>query len=130
MGIPIQNTYVYSLSFADDQVVLAQDHDDMEYMARNLKEEYEEWRLTINLEKNENVCIGEGKESVKLEGGKEIKPCTECTYLGTIMDQLGENTTDIKHRINQARKAINALNSVWWQKKILLKTENYTFIKL
>ena len=38
MGIPIQNTYVYSLSFADDQVVLAQDDDDMEYMARKLKE--------------------------------------------------------------------------------------------
>jgi len=51
MGIPIQNTYVYSHSFADDQVLLAQDHDDMEYMARKLKEEYEKWGLTINLEK-------------------------------------------------------------------------------
>jgi len=37
MGIPIQNTYVYSFNFADDQVLLAQDHDDMEYMARKLK---------------------------------------------------------------------------------------------
>ena len=34
-------TYVYSLIFADDQVLLAQDHDDMEYMARKLKEEHE-----------------------------------------------------------------------------------------
>jgi len=34
MGIPIQNTCVYSLSFADGQVLLAQDHGDMEYMAR------------------------------------------------------------------------------------------------
>ena len=31
----IQKTYVHSLNFADDQVLLAQDHDDMEYMARN-----------------------------------------------------------------------------------------------
>ena len=30
--------YVYSLSFADDQVVLAQDRDDMECMARKLKD--------------------------------------------------------------------------------------------
>ena len=54
-GIPIQNTYVcmyvYSLSFADDQVLLAQDSDDMECMAKKLKERYEEWGLTINLEK-------------------------------------------------------------------------------
>ena len=55
MGIPIQNTYVYSLSFADDQVVLAQDHDDMEYMTRKLKEEYKEWGLTINLEKTKYI---------------------------------------------------------------------------
>jgi len=52
MGIPIQSTYVYLLSFADDHVLLAQEHDDMEYMARKLKEEYEKWGLTINLEKN------------------------------------------------------------------------------
>ena len=92
--------YVYSLSFADDQVVLAQDHDDMEYMTRKLKEEYEEWGLTINLEKTIYICIGEGKESLKFEGREEIKPCTECTYLGTIIDRLGENTTEIKYRIN------------------------------
>ena len=48
MGIPIQNTYVYSLNFADDQVLLAQDHDDMEYMARKRKEEYEKWGLVVN----------------------------------------------------------------------------------
>jgi hypothetical protein len=41
MGIPVQNTRVYSLNFADDQVLIAQDHDDMEFMARKLKEEYE-----------------------------------------------------------------------------------------
>ena len=52
MDTPIQNTYVYSLNFADDQVLLAQDHDDMEYMARKLKEKYEKWGLAVNLEKN------------------------------------------------------------------------------
>jgi len=36
VGMPIQNTYVYSFSFVDDQVLLAQDHDNMTYMARKL----------------------------------------------------------------------------------------------
>jgi hypothetical protein len=44
---------------------------------------------------------------------------TECTYLHTKINQLGDNTTEIKHRISQTRKAINALGT-----KILLKTEN------
>jgi hypothetical protein len=38
MGIPIQNTHVYSLNFADGQVLIAQDQDDLEFMARKLKE--------------------------------------------------------------------------------------------
>ena len=34
---------------------------------------------------------------------------------------MGDNTTEIKHRINQTRKAINALNSIWWHKNITKK---------
>jgi hypothetical protein len=56
-----KHTYIYSLNFTDDQVLLAQDHDDMEYMARKLKEEYEKMGLTINLEKTKYICMGERK---------------------------------------------------------------------
>ena len=62
--------------------------------------------------------MGEGKETLKFDGGEEMKPYTECTYLGTKIDQWGDNTTEIKHRINQTRNAINALNSIWWHKII------------
>jgi hypothetical protein len=51
MVIPIQNTHVYSLRFADDQVLLAQDHADLGFVERKLKEEYEKWGLKINFEK-------------------------------------------------------------------------------
>jgi hypothetical protein len=88
-------------------------------MARKLKEKYEKWGLTINLEKTKYVCMGEGREILKFDGGEETIPCTECTYLGTKIDQLGDNTTEIKHRISQIGGT-----------KILLKTENYIFIKL
>ena len=40
----------------------------------------------------------ECRESLKFDGGEEIEPCTECTYLGTIIDWLGANTTEIKHK--------------------------------
>jgi hypothetical protein len=99
----------------------------MEFMARKLKEEYEKWGLTI-IRKTKYVCIGEGKETLKFDGGKEIQTCTECTYLGTKTDQLGDNSTEIKHKISQTRQAINALNSIWWHKK-LHKIENYISIK-
>ena len=43
--------------------------------------------------KTKYICIGEEKESLKFDSGEEIKPSTECTYLGTKIDQMGDNTT-------------------------------------
>ena len=56
LGIPIQNTCVYLLNFADDHILLVQDNDDMEYMARKVMEVYEKCGLAINLEKNQ-ICM-------------------------------------------------------------------------
>jgi hypothetical protein len=67
--------------------------------------------------------MGEGKEILKFTGGKEIKPCTECTYLGTKIDQLGDNITEIKHRISKK----NALNSIWWHKNITKNRKLYIY---
>jgi len=66
-------------------------------------------------------------ETLKFDGGEEIKPCTECTYLGTKIDKLGDNTTEIKHRINQTRKGINALNFIWWHKIITKNKKLYIY---
>jgi hypothetical protein len=50
-----------------NQVLLAQDHDDVVYLARNRKEEYEKWRLAINLEKTKYIYMyGKRKRNFKI----------------------------------------------------------------
>jgi len=71
--------------------------------------------------------MGEEKETLKFDGEEEMKPFTECTYLDTKIDQLGDNTPEIKHRINQTRKAMNALNSIWWHKNITKNRKLYIY---
>ena len=85
------------------------------------------WGLAINLEKTKYICMGKRKETLIFDDGEEIKPCTECTYFGTKIDQWGDNTTEIKHRINQTRKDINALNSIWWHKNITKNRKLYIY---
>ena len=53
--------------------------------------------------------------------------CTKCTYLGTKIDQSGDNTTEMKHRISQTRKAINALNFIYWHKNITKNRQLYIY---
>jgi hypothetical protein len=43
MGLDIQDTTIYSLLFVDDQLLIAQDYEDLEYMTRKLIDEYELW---------------------------------------------------------------------------------------
>jgi hypothetical protein len=43
---------LYNLLFADDQVIIAQDTEDAEYMLRKVVEEYMKWGLQINFGEN------------------------------------------------------------------------------
>jgi hypothetical protein len=67
------------------------------------------------------------KESLKFDNGEEIKLSTECTYLGTKINQTGDNTTEIKQKNYKTNKAINALNSVWWHKDITKNRKLYIY---
>jgi hypothetical protein len=55
MGLAVKDQYHFTLNFADDQVVIAQDHFDLEFMVRRLRKTYESWGLTLNYKKN-NIC--------------------------------------------------------------------------
>ena len=47
-----------TLQFTDDQIILAQNKDDLERMTRKIKEEYEMWLLTVAVDKTQYMCIG------------------------------------------------------------------------
>ena len=59
MGIPVGGEIMYTLLFADDQVIVAGDMDDLSYMLRKLKDEYEKWGLKINMSKSEYLKMGD-----------------------------------------------------------------------
>lgn len=49
-GIKINGTNIYTLLFADHQLLLKADEDDMSYVARK-SEDSEKWGLEVNIEK-------------------------------------------------------------------------------
>ena len=53
MGVPIEeNKFLYSLNYADDQVITAQDAEDLEFILKRLNKAYKEGGLTINFNNN------------------------------------------------------------------------------
>jgi len=114
--IPLENTTLYTLQFSDDQVVLAGDKEDLEYITRKLKETYEKWGLDMNLNKTKYLCIGETHSNLKLDKNSEIESCQEYKYLGVIFDTSGTDDKEIRSRVIQARKSIACLNGILWSK--------------
>ena len=113
MGIPLNdNTTLYTLCFAGDQIVIAQDHEDLTYMARKLIEKYRKWGLEVNVKKTECMSIGGSAQNIALENNKIIKHCKEYKYLGMKITQDGTQDKAIKERNSQGRKAISMINGI------------------
>jgi hypothetical protein len=52
LGLETEDMTIYSMLFADDQLLIAQDYEDLEYIIRKLTDEYELWCLKLNIKKN------------------------------------------------------------------------------
>jgi len=59
MGLEIKDMTINSVLFADDQLIIAQDYEDLEYMTRKLIDEYELWGLKLNVRKTKYMAIGD-----------------------------------------------------------------------
>ena len=119
MGIPINDTYLFTVSFADDQAILAQDAYDMEFMLRRLYTEYQRWGLEVSLDKTEYLVINsDAKFEVLINDDVQVRQVDKFKYLGTVIDKDGIGYQEICHRIQKARNVVGALNSIWWDKNI------------
>ncbi|KAH1002379.1 hypothetical protein HUJ04_008467 [Dendroctonus ponderosae] len=98
MGNPLNETISYTLCFADDQIVVAQEYDDLEYMTRTLIEEYKKCGLEVNIKKAAYMCIGGIKQDLVLKMGQQIKSCDEYKYLGLKITAEGTLDRAIKDR--------------------------------
>ncbi|KAF2890792.1 hypothetical protein ILUMI_15381, partial [Ignelater luminosus] len=58
MGIDVHGEKLFTLHFADDQVIIAKDEGNIYYMLRKLDDEYHKWGLTINTDKTEYIVVG------------------------------------------------------------------------
>jgi hypothetical protein len=67
MGVNINEGYISTLFFADEQVITGEDEDDMNYVMRKLTEEYNNWGLEINFDKTQYIVVGgQGQDNSRL----------------------------------------------------------------
>lgn len=124
MGIPIRNHNLYILTFADDQVILAQDEEDLGYMIRKLKEEYTKAGLEINFSKTEYLTTEESLEDLIVDDEVQILGANKFKYLGFTITKTATTEDEIKSRLGQARTCIKQLHPIIWNTHITKNTKH------
>jgi hypothetical protein len=82
MGIPINDTSLFSLNYADDQIVLAQDAFDLEYMMRKMKQSYSQSGLCVTFNKTKYMAVNRKfLQDVLIDEPITLTPVTCCKYL-------------------------------------------------
>lgn len=117
MGVRIGDDTLYTLHFADDQAILAEDEADVDYMLRKLDEEYSKWGLTINASKTEYLVVGGEADDLQIGSGK-IKGTKSFKYLGVKITSTGGSNEEISARLGRARAVTRQLNSLLWSRRI------------
>ena len=108
--------------FADDQLLIAQDYEDLEYMTRKLIDEYELWGLKLNVKKTKYMAIVDTSRDLQIEDEKGIiSQVNEYTYLGVRITKDGNHEPQINDRINRGRAAITMLSSILWDRNLTPK---------
>ena len=88
--MPIKNKCLFSLNYADDQVIIAQDADNLKFILKRLNKTYKEWDLTINFNKTEFIAIKtDQKFHVDIEENVTIKQVQNLKYSGVSFKKKG-----------------------------------------
>ena len=128
MGLEIQDTTIYAVLFADDQLLIAQDYEDLEYMTRKLIDEYELRGLKINVKKTKYMAIGDTSRDLQLgDGNGKMNHLSENIYLGVRITKDGNYEPEINDRTNTGRAAILKLNSILWDRDVTSKTKTHIY---
>jgi coenzyme F420-reducing hydrogenase gamma subunit len=124
MGITINDTYLFSLNYEDDQIVLAQDAFDLEYMMRKLKQSCSQWDLCVNFNKTEYMAVKrEFPRDLLIDDLITSTPATCCKYLGVSISSDGGWNMEKNQRIRYGKRMVSCLNSIWWNQYIANKTK-------
>lgn len=113
-GVKVKGERIYSLSYADDMVLLAEDEVGMKSMIARLEDYLDGKRLELNERKTKIIRFRKGggreKKVIWRWKGKVIEEVKEFTYLGYNIQKNGGQERHVRERV---RKAAAVMGQVW-----------------
>src|SRR5215467_15053331 len=117
-GIRIGGRIVNNLRYADDTTLLAESEEDLKYLLTKVKEESLKMGLHLNMKKTKIMATG-NVETFNIDG--EAIEVVDCyNLLGSMVNQYGTSSQEIKKRIAVGKRTMKDLDKLFKCKQLSL----------
>ena len=124
-GISFGGVKLNNLRYVDDSVLMAESEEELQELLDVVNEAGEEWGLRINVDKTKSMVVTKTVKqtcNLKLAGrDKEIKQVSNFNYLGSLFTEDARCITEIKRRIQIAKKTFIDMSNLFTNIKISLQ---------
>lgn len=120
IGVKIGGRNINNLRYADDTTLLAESVQDLEDLILRVKEESERMGLYLNVKKTKIMTTASNGQVHIAIDGEEIEVVKDFIFLGSIIEQDGGCTSEIKRRIALGRGAMANTTKIWKNKDLSL----------
>ena len=116
-----------NLRYADDTVLIASNMNELQQLLDKVREASEKAGLFLNAKKTKTMKIQRqpamnDDEHINING-VAVENVKEFTYLGAVITNTYDDSPEIKRRTAIAKNATVALNKIWKDRSITLKTK-------
>jgi exonuclease III len=126
----IEQLAIFSILFADDTVLIARSHEELQVLLSKLHGYCSKWNITVNIDKTKIVVFKKGNHPTHYNwyfNNCIIEVVTYFTYLGSVLSANGSFVQTQRALAHQAKRSVFALNSILSKRACDVKTEMYLF---
>jgi hypothetical protein len=137
-GSTVPTQLVSALMLADDILLAADSHEQLQTLLDALHSSCQRWQLCINAAKTHHMVVQPRSKAAQAQlaaqqhpvltlGGEAVGRVAKLDYLGSAFSESGSIDADISARLSKASYAYKHLSRVWKQRSVPLATKMEIF---
>ena len=113
-GIKFGGKCITNLRYADDTTLICGSREELLELLKRIKEASEERGLLLNAKKTKIMVLDRNSTGEEFFiDGQQIEEVKQFDYLGSMINNNGDSTTEIKRRLAMARTTTQSMSKIW-----------------
>lgn len=122
-GITINGEVINNIRYADDTVILARTSESLQHLVKNMSDICKNYGIKMNVKKTKYMTFNKkpiNNTNITIDG-IQLEKVSEYKYLGTLINETGDQNQEIKRRIEIARSTFIKMKKLFCNRDISIQ---------